>query len=52
MVERATTLLNAIGPLNTAEARQRDKAFSTLERAHDQITCAQLRSTDKRAACP
>ena len=51
-VERATTLVTAVTPLNNAEARQRNRALSTLADAHDQITCAHLRSTDKKAACP
>lgn len=51
-VERATILVTAVTPLNKAEGRQREKALETLSKAHDQITCAHLRSTDKRAACP
>jgi hypothetical protein len=51
-VERAITLVAGVTPLNWAEGRQRTLALESLSLAHDQITCAHLRSADRRAACP
>jgi hypothetical protein len=51
-VERAITMVTGVTPLNWAERRQRTLALESLSLAHDQITCAHLRSADRSAACP
>ena len=49
---KATALLNAIEPANSAERKQRDKALKSLAAAHEAVNCAEARRIDPGAACP